>query len=389
MAEAWIVRAGREDDYEKSIFKHNIISIGWSAAGDLTSRSTQQDIKDVVRANYPEVEPRSADTYAIQLFAFRSRMRVGDLVLLLRRTSPDVAVGWVTGSYQYRADLGRTMRHVRPVNWVRTDLPRSVLATELLNLPALATIFRINQPDVVERMRRLLGGATPEAPDAAADQPVTAQESGPFVNLQRNLNYARNLATAGQHLAQLKVRAFEVDDVFRAAWVQAVAALDHWVRQEIRERMRRLAEQPDAAEKFQGFGAFSMTLGLFQQVQQGKLTLAEALDQQLRQTHSHLTYQNPNKIREGFALVGNVNGLWDRVARVLSEQAGDGVKTSGIEVQQQLREIVRRRNKIAHEYDEDPQNAPRKRPIDAAATTQTIDWIEQLAGAIVAALEQE
>ncbi|MFY1690037.1 hypothetical protein [Plantactinospora sp. WMMB782] len=72
-----------------------------------------------------------------------------------------------------------------------------------------------------------------------------------------------------------------------------------------------------------------------------------------------------------------------------SEQAGDGVKISGTEVQQQLREIVRRRNKIAHEYDEDPDNAPKKRPIDAAATTQTIDCIEQLAGALVAALDQE
>jgi len=387
VAEAWIVRAGRDDGYEDAVFKHNVVSIGWPAAGDLTSRTSQQDIKDVVRANYPEVEPRSADTYAIQLFAFRSRMRAGDLVLLLRRTSPDVAVGWVTGDYEYRTDLGRTMRHVRAVSWVRTDLPRSVLATELLNLPALAMIFRISQPDVVDRMRRLLGGGIPEIAEVAVDPGVTAQESGPFVNLQRNLNYARNLATAGQHLDQLKVQAFEVDDVFRAAWVQAVAALDHWVRQEIKERMRRLAEQPDAAEKLPGFGAFTLTLGLFQQVQQGKLTLADAIDQQLRQAHSHLTYQNPVKIREGFALVANANGLWDRVAKVLSEQAGDGVKVSGTEVQRQLREIVRRRNKIAHEYDEDPQNAPRKRPIDAASTTQTIDWIEQLAGAIVAALE--
>lgn len=388
MAEAWIVRAGRDDDYEENIFTHDIISIGWPAAGDLTSRTNQQDIKDVVRANYPEVEPKSADTYAIQLFAFRSRMRAGDLVLLLRRTSPDVAVGWVTGEYEYRTDIDRTMRHVRSVNWVRKDLPRSVLATELLNLPALATIFRINQPDVVERMHRLLGGAIPETADGT-DQSVVAQVSGPFVNFQRNLNYARNLATAGQHLAQLKVGAFEVDDVFRAAWVQAVAALDHWVRQEIRVRMRRLAGQPDEAKNIPKFGAFEVTVDLVQQVQQGKLSLADAVDQQLKNEHGHLTYQNPDKIQEGLAKVGNVKGLWNRVAKVLSEQAGDGVKISGIEVQQQLKDIVHRRNKIAHEYDEDPHNAPKKRPIDAAVTTQTIDWIEQLAGAIVATLDEE
>jgi hypothetical protein len=34
-----------------------------------------------------------------------------------------------------------------------------------------------------------------------------------------------------------------VDDVFRAAWVQSVAALDHWVRQEVRYRMLRQQDQ--------------------------------------------------------------------------------------------------------------------------------------------------
>lgn len=79
--------------------------------------------------------------------------------------------------------------------------------------------------------------------------PATPAASAPYVNLQRNLNYARSLATAGQHLAQLDVRSFEVDDVFRAAWVQAVAALDHWVRQEVRYRMLRLAANPAAPSR--------------------------------------------------------------------------------------------------------------------------------------------
>ncbi len=62
---------------------------------------------------------------------------------------------------------------------------------------------------------------------------------------------------------------------------------------------------------------------------------------------------------------------------------------SGKEVQQQLRAIVHRRNKIAHEYDEDPANPAVKRPIDAAAATQTIDWIEQVAAALVVVLDQK
>lgn len=52
-----------------------------------------------------------------------------------------------------------------------------------------------------------------------------------------------------------------------------------------------------------------------------------------------------------------------------------------------LVEIVRRRNKIAHEYDEDPVNAPAKQAIDAATVIQMLDWIEQLAAAILVVLD--
>jgi restriction system protein len=393
MTQAWIVRVGRDARYEEIAFEQQIVAIGWSATGDLSSHPTSQAIRDAVMAAYPDVADKSATSYAVQLLAFRSKMAEGDLVLLLRRTSPDVAVGWVTGPYRYRPDIGPSLRHTREVRWSRTDLPRSVVARELLALPALTMIFRVNQVDVVERLRALVGeetpqdGSPPPVEEAAVTLPGVTELSRPFVNLQRNLNYARNLATAGQHLTQLQVGSFEVADVFRAAWVQSVAALDHWVRQEIRARMRWLATHP-GAEKPAGFKGFPLTLGLWEEVRSNQLGLPEAIDQQLRDTRGHLTYQHPDKIREGFALVGDVKGLWDKVAKVLSEQAGDGATVSATGVRQHLMEIVRRRNKIAHEYDEDPADPPRKRPIDAAAATETIDWIEQLAAAILVVLDQ-
>lgn len=59
----------------------------------------------------------------------------------------------------------------------------------------------------------------------------------------------------------------------------------------------------------------------------------------------------------------------------------------GPDVRARLVEIVNRRNKIAHEYDEDPANSPAKQPIDAATVIQTLDWIEQLAAAILVVLD--
>ncbi|MFE0590680.1 restriction endonuclease [Micromonospora echinospora] len=389
MSQAWIVRAGRDDTYEDLALNKALIAVGWSTTGDLTSAPILADIKQRVKAAYPDVEAKSTDSYAIQLFAFRSRMKHGDLVLLLRRNSPDVALGKITGGYEYRTDLASRICHVRAVRWLRTDLPRLSVERDLAALPPLTTVYRITQSETIARLGRLAGDpqhAHPGEPEPAAlSAPSPENTTEPFANLQRNLNYARSLATAGQHLALLKVGAFEISDVFRAAWVQSVAALDHWVRQEIRTRMLELSAQP-GTQKPKAFSAYQISLGLVEQVQAGTLTLVDALDQQLRD-RGHLVYQSPDKIREGFSLVHEVSGFWNRVAKVLTEQSGDGITFSGTDVQQQLQQIAHRRHKIAHEYDEDPGDATKKRPIDAASATQTIDWIEQLAAAILVVLD--
>ena len=42
--------------------------------------------------------------------------------------------------------------------------------------------------------------------------------------------------SGGKHLHRLQVGAFDVADLYRAAWVQAVSALDHWVHRELYDR---------------------------------------------------------------------------------------------------------------------------------------------------------
>ena len=249
-------------------------------------------------------------------------------------------------------------------------------------------LLHVDSDDIVSRLRLLIESDQPLVADGAAVGRDVPEESKPFGNLQRNLNYARSLATAGQHLAQLKVGAFEVSDVFRAAWVQGVAALDYWVRQEVRTRMLRLARHPGGT-KPKGFSTFEIPLGQVEHLLQSHTSLAEVIDEHLAQTRGHLVYQHPDKIRDAFLLVSDAKNLWGRVARVLSEQAGEGATVSGLELRGQLTDIVRRRNKIAHEYDEDPDNPPAKRPIDAASVTQSIDWIEQAAAAILVVLDTE
>jgi restriction system protein len=387
MMQAWIIRSLRQDGYEKLAFDREFVAIGWAATGDLMAISDQAQIRQAVRAGYPFVERESADSYAEQLFQFRVAMTQGDLVLLFRRSTPDVAVGWIVGNYQYRTDLPGDIRHVRSVRWVRLDLSRALVERELIAVPTLAMVWRIGREEIIGRIRELIESDAPASTiEDALVSPTVSEELKPFADLQRNLNYARSLATAGQHLAQLEVGAFEVSDVFRAAWVQGVAGLDHWVRQEVRIRMRRLAHRPGGS-KPKRFSAFPIPLGQIERVLQSDASLVEVIDEQFSQTRGHLTYQHPDKIRDAFLLVSDVKDLWNKVAKVLSERAEEGAMIRGPDVHTRLVEIVRRRNKIAHEYDEDPAKAPAKQSIDAATVIQTLDWIEQLAAAILVVLD--
>lgn len=382
MAKLWIIRSLRAEAYEEIAFREGLVAVGWDAVGDLAAVVDQAHIRARVKAAYPFVEAASADTYAVQLFQFRSVIGPDDLVLLLRRSRPDVAVGWIAGDYRYRLDLRDEVRHVRPVRWLRLDLPRSVVERELPSLPPLTMVFETGAGGaVMERILALVDDKNPNGRGPAA-QPAT-----PFASLQRNLNYARSLATAGQHLAQLEVGSFEVSDVFRAAWVQCVAALDQWVRQEVRGRMLNLAARPARLPRPKGYATFQIPLEDIERVLQSRASLVDVVDERLGQSRGHMAYQHPDKIKEAFSLVSNVGNLWAAVATVLSERAGEGSASTGPEVREQLIHIVRRRNKIAHEYDEDPDNPPNKRAIDSALVTQTIDWVEQLAAAVLVVLD--
>ncbi|HEX6681605.1 MAG TPA: hypothetical protein VF062_02370 [Candidatus Limnocylindrales bacterium] len=381
MSQAWFVRAGRDDDFEALDLSGGVVAIGWQQVGDLTACATKNDIAARVAAAYPGVSTPTVNSYVIQLHVFRHIMQPDDVVVLLRAKAPDIGVGRITGDYRYAP--GDRARHRRPVEWLHGSVRRSEVPS-LTDPPALSVVFRVGTGSALDELQKLVGRSLTQSTD---DTSVVAT-SAAYDNLSRNLNYARNLTAAGSHLEQLKVSLFEVTDVYRAAWVQAVAALDHWVHQEICERMVKLSLDPKA-KRPQGYSRFELSLELVEKVQAGGMTLQEALTKGVKESLAFKTYQNPEKIREGFAHVAGSKDLWGQVAKVLHERGQSPKLLSGGEIQSRLKDIVQRRNKIAHEYDEDPLKPPEKRSIDAQSTMEVINWLDELAVALLAVLDQE
>ncbi|GAA4912701.1 alkylated DNA nucleotide flippase Atl1 [Nonomuraea thailandensis] len=279
---------------------------------------------------------------------------------------------------------GRISPQFRWLDPKRTEEPRTVLEQEGLTFdqagranPARRVTANDFRKVFIEA--GVISGRTSGASSASLPDDIPPA----FEQFQQNLGYARQLVHGGQNLERLRVGAFDVGDLYRAAWTQSVAALDHWITREIIDRAVALALQPGVARPPK-FSKLSIPVELFEKVHHHDEPLDEAFRAHLEQTFAFMTFQNPDKIKEGFAHVSTVN-LWVKVAEILTAQdAAAPITSDG--VRSKLREIAWRRNNIAHTADHDPNQPGQKAAISAREAEETISWLESIAIAIQLAL---
>ena len=107
--------------------------------------------------------------------AFASTIVKGDFVVLPRKRTPHIAIGKVTGPYEHREAAG-VARHIRPVHWLQTDIPRSAFKQDLLyRLGAFLTVARIRHGDAERRVAAAAETKTDPGP-LGAQEP---SEAGP------------------------------------------------------------------------------------------------------------------------------------------------------------------------------------------------------------------
>ena len=100
-------------------------------------------------------------------------MRENDIVALPLKTRGLVALGRVSGSYRYQ-DVDGIKRHTRPVDWIRSDVPRSEFGQDLLySLGAFTTVCQIHRNDAQRRIASILA----EQGDPGADSASVGSET--------------------------------------------------------------------------------------------------------------------------------------------------------------------------------------------------------------------
>lgn len=190
------------------------------------------------------------------------------------------------------------------------------------------------------------------------------------LQFDENLKRVRALGVLGAAMDSMTTAAIDVSDVWRAQLVLAVSALDYCVHELCRLGMIDIAK--GLRPKTDAYLKFQIPIRTVDGAMSG-LTHESWLGEVIRQKHSYLSFQDPEKIADAIRLFSVVK-LWDEVGTQMVMQPGD-IKT-------QLKLIVARRNCIAHEADMDPTNLGFQWPIDKALVKEVVDFVERVARAI-------
>ncbi|MFJ1706803.1 hypothetical protein [Kitasatospora sp. NPDC088346] len=201
-----------------------------------------------------------------------------------------------------------------------------------------------------------------------------------FRQLISNLEYAERMVAVGEHMKA-------EEDLYRAAWVQAVAALDHWVHQEVYERATAIAMNSTAGRS-KRFNAFEIPWGRVEEIHNQGRRMEDVFREVLEERLGHESYQSTRRIGEAFSLLLHhisAATMWQRAAKHLDDAGHSPGLTKEQLVAYHDGIIVRRRNQIAHESDINPATGKR-RPLTRQETAEAVTWIRHLAEALTSTI---
>lgn len=186
-----------------------------------------------------------------------------------------------------------------------------------------------------------------------------------------SMERARHLGGLHDALSSLTTCAVDYSDLLRAQLVLGVSALDYYVHEITVLGMVAVFEgrrPPTPAFLKYRVAIDSVLLGA---------TGYAWFEADIRERHSHLSFQQPDKVADAIRLFSGVT-LWQQVALQLSIPEQD--------VKVRLKLIVDRRNKIAHEADVDPSYPDMRWPITKSDVDQSLTYIVQICESIYVAV---
>jgi restriction system protein len=174
----WIVKGGSQGEFEERFLAQGLVGKGGNLP-DLSDVQSVEDLRVIFEEFSPDATKSQVANHVGQFWSLLRRMEESELVVVPLKTTGTVAIGRIDGDYQYRVDLGESLHHVRPVQWVNTEVPRDAFDQDLLySFGAFITVGRVQRERAEERILAASARQSPPAPSSATDgaEVATANE---------------------------------------------------------------------------------------------------------------------------------------------------------------------------------------------------------------------
>jgi len=190
MTRLWLVRLGKNGEYEAAALQDNMLRIGFGLAEDISHLKSREALVEKMAELFPNAKPNTHRNFAAQVNQFINVAQTGDLVITPFKTTGMIGIGRFAGPYT----AGPNGEPFRPVQWLKTNLPRDSFKQDLLySLGAFMTVCEISRNDALRRVQAVLetgrdpgdgllptsntkGPASEEGTTEAIDQPINLEE---------------------------------------------------------------------------------------------------------------------------------------------------------------------------------------------------------------------
>jgi hypothetical protein len=185
-----------------------------------------------------------------------------------------------------------------------------------------------------------------------------------------NLQRVRSIHGLHGSFSSRVTAAIDLSDILRAEIVLIISALDYFVHELTRTGMMEVWSGKRTPTP--SYSKFPISMKVAKELA-GGTGFAFQIESEIRERHGIVSFQKPDSIADAIRLFSAIS-LWNRVATEIGEDAKM--------LQAQLKLIVDRRNKIAHEADIDPSYPGQRWPITPYDVEEALKLVERIGEAI-------
>lgn len=153
MTRLWLVRLGKNGEREAAALQDNMLRIGFGLTEDISSLKSREAIMEKMAELFPNDKPKRHRNFAAQINQFINVAKTDDLVVTPFKTTRSIGIGRLAGPYT----IGTEGEPLRPVQWLKTYIPRDSFKQDLLySFGAFMTVCEISRNDALRRVQAVL-----------------------------------------------------------------------------------------------------------------------------------------------------------------------------------------------------------------------------------------